>query len=356
MTKEERKEYKRIRKEKMRFSKAAKWLYAVFVLLLLGASGYAVKYMWDECAAYQKASAATRVDQAMEYVESITDLDLKTNMIPVRSEEGRITYRIYAENKPIADVELTKTRSCGIVLSIYDEPVIKSLVSYDLLIPTDAEVELREGDELLDSETLVSDIEETAFNRFTVPGKRELGNMGIPVPAYKWVKAEGIYDASQIRVLRNDKELKITEKNEGELFAFESADDDFNQALRKRAAYCAEKYANFISNDYPYYSLSQLICWNSPLPSRLLNVTLTWYGDHTGVEAKNMKVSDAFKLTDDDYMLNVIFDYISYRASGSVEEKTMLTVYLHNEYGDWKISELTNNIQADWIKAYELDR
>jgi hypothetical protein len=354
MTKEERKEYRKIRKEKMKFGKAAKWLYAVFVLLLLGASAYLVKLTWDECAVYQKESAATRVNQAIEYVEGVTGLELKTNMVPVKSEEGRVTYRLYSEEGAVAEVDLTKTRSCGIVLSIYDEPLVRSLVSYNVLMPADAIIELKEGEVTLDSDLLVSDIEQTALNRFSIPAKSILNGMGISVPSYKWVKIDGVFDKSQISVIQNDNTLKLVEKNGNDLFAMPVPEDELNETLRKRAAYCAEKYSNFVSNDYPFYSLYQLICWNSPLPGRLLDVNLTWYGAHDKVEVKDMKVSDALKLTDNDYMLNVIFDYLSYYGSDITDEEIRLTIYRHNDYGTWNIAELTNNIQADWIKAYSI--
>ena len=95
-----------------------------------------------------------------------------------------------------------------------------------------------------------------------------------------------------------------------------------------------------------------MILWNSPLPARLNNVTLTWYGAHTGVEIEDMKVSDAFKLTSSDYLLNVDFYYISYGYVDTVKEHVKMCMVLHNEGGTWKIAELLNHIEQDWIAPY----
>ncbi len=356
MTKEEKKEYKRIKKEKMKFGKTAKCLYFVFILLLLAGSAYFVKLTWEECKAYQAASAQTRVDQAIERVEKISGLELKTNMIPVKSEDNDITYRIYSDGKGIADVQLHKTRACGIVLAIYDEPVIKSLVSYDLLIPEDSTIELREGDEVLDSSSLVSDIEESAFNKFTIPARPTLNDIGISVQRFKNVKVSGIYDISQLKVMSGNKELTLFPMKDGRYFAANVASPELNKLLRERAAYCAEKYANYISNDYPYAYLRGMICWNAPFANRLLDVTLTWYGQHDSVETTNMKVSDAVWISDNNYMLNVSFDYITTGIYGVNNEESKLNIYLHWDSDDvWRISELMNNIQMDWIEPYEIN-
>ena len=354
MTKEEKKEYKKRKKELMKFGRTAKLLYFVFILILLAASAYFVKLTWDECKAYQAASAQTRINEAIEELKEKTGLETKTNMIPVKTEDNDITYRLYSDGEAVADVELHKNRSCCIVLAIYDEPVIKSLMSYDLLVPVDSVIEITEEDKVLDATTLVSDIEETALNKFSIPAKATLNEMGISVPKYKNIKVSGIFDISQVKIKAGETELKLYEMKDGRYFAASVANDDLNSALRKRAAYIAEKYANYISNDYPYASLRSMICWNAPFADRLLNVTLTWYGAHDKVETTNMKVSDAVRMSDNNYMLNVSFDYITTGIYGVNNEESKLNIYLHWDSDDvWRISELMNNIQMDWIEPYE---
>ena len=357
MTKEEKKEYKKRKKELMKFGKVSKILYCVFILAMIGVAAYFVNVVWNESVEYQKASAKTRVNEAIEKVDAISGLDLKTNMIPVKSEENNITYRLYDDNgKGIADVRLEKERPCLIVLAVYKEPEIKSLVSYKLLVPSNAQGVIREGEEPIDSSELIVDSEDTTLRHFTIPAKSVLGDMGIGVPSFKWIEANGLYDISQLSINVDDKECKLYQMEDGDYFAALIADEELNSQLRHRAAYCSEKYANYISNDYPYYSLRSMICGNAPFASRLLNVTLTWYGQHSSVETKDMRVSDAIKLSNDDYMLNVIFNYVTSGIYGVNDEESKLTIYLHRDWdGEWRISELMNNIQAPWITAYSID-
>ena len=354
MTKEEKKEYKKRKKEAMKFGRTAKLLYFVFILILLAASAYFVKLTWYECKAYQQASARTRIDEAIEELEEKTGLEAKSDMIPVKTEDNDIIYRLYSDGAAVADVKLHKNRACCIVLAIYDEPVLESLLSFDLLVPTDSVTEIREGDELLDASLLTTDLEETAVNKFSVPARSTLNGMGISVPEYKNIRVKGIFDISQVNIKTGDTQLKLFEMKDGRYFAAYVADKDLNDLLRNRAAYIAEKYANYISNDYSYSSLRSMICWNAPFADRLLNVTLTWYGAHDKVETVNMKVSDAVRMSDNNYMLNVSFDYITTGIYGVNNEESKLNIYLHwDNDGVWRVSELMNNIQMEWIEPYE---
>ena len=356
MTKEEKKEYKKNKREKMKFGRTAKLLYFVFILILLSASAYFVKLTWDECKAYQAASAKTRIEEAILKLKSMTGIEARSNMIPIKSGDNDITYRLYSEGKGIADVELHKTRSCCIVLAIYDEPALKSLLSYDLIVPIDSVIDVKEAEVSEDGSYLVSNIEETALNKVSIPAESVLKSMGISVPSYKNVCVSGVFDIGQVKVTEGDKVLTLVQMKDGRYFAANLADQDLNKLLRERAAYLAEKYANYISNDYPYTYLRSMICWNAPFADRLLNVTLTWYGAHDTVETTDIKVSDALRLSDNNYMLNVSFNYITTGIYGVNNEESKLNIYLHwDNDGEWRISELMNNIRMDWIEPYEID-
>jgi len=341
------------RKKLMKFGLAVKIIYILFILAVIGAGAYAVKFVWDECAVYQQSSATVRVGEAIDTLKELTGLELKTNLIPSKTEGDKIFYKLYNEdNHPVAEVELAKIRNILKLVAIYEEPKIRSLMSYDIMIPSDAEVSLREGESILDSELVISDADADHSKKFTLSAKGTLSNMGISVPTYKWVRIGGIFTIDQASCMLGEKELAIKEMDGKYFYAPDNADPDLNTGLRQRAAYIAEKYSNYISGDYPYWSLYNMILWNSPLPARLNNVTLTWYGAHTGVEIEDMKVSDAFKLTSSDYLLNVDFYYISYGYVDTVKEHVKMCMVLHNEGGTWKIAELLNHIEQDWIAPY----
>ncbi len=355
MTKEEKREIKKRKKELMKFSRTAKLLYIVFILLLLSAGAFFVSRAWKEAEKYQKASARTRVDQAIEKVEEISGLELRTDMIPVRSEENSLTYRLYDESKAVADVKLNKNRSSMVVLAIYDEAEITSLVSYKVLVPENSVASVKTWDQNADIYDFVKDSEDDIYTRFSIPGKQVLGEMGIVVPSFKWIEISGIFDISQLSISSEGRDCSLYKMEDGRYFAASVADEGLNLELRKRAAYVSEKYANYISNDYSFYELNDLICYGAPFAGRLLNVTLTWYGQHDSVEANNMTVSGARRLSDSDYMCNVRFDYVTKGIYGVNDEESKLTVYLHlDSDGVWRISELMNNIQMPWMDPYKI--
>ena len=358
MTKEEKKAYKQRRKELMKFGTAAKVLYLLFILALLGGSAYFLKLTWNECAAYQQASAATRVSQAIEHVEEVTGLEVKTNMIPVQSEENQMIYRLYSDGKGIADVTINKTRNCGIVLSIYDEPKIKGLRSFDILVPVNSSASVYEGETILDAAEHVTDCESGEHRYFTVPGKTTVNNLGMGVPEFKWIRVSDIYDISQVSISIDDRQLKVYPMEKNFYFAGDIADPDFNEVLRRYAAHLADLYSFYISSDLSYNELSSVICYNAPLRSRLLDVTLTWYGAHNGTEVKEMKVSDGLRLSDSLYLLNLDYIYLSHGIySGDVEDRIRLCILLHlDSDGAWRIAELINHIEPNWMVPYELER
>ncbi len=362
MTKEERKEKRAYIKSKTKFGLAAKLCYLFFILILIGASVYAVKYVWDECKVYQSASATTRVNEAIADIEGLIDLDLKTDMIPIKIEGERVFYRIYSDVAPVADVELHKIRNVLGIVAIYEEPIVSGIVSYDLLVPDDSYAVVYEGEKELDSSVFVSQTEEGKRKAFTVPAKSTLNDMGISVPSFHWITVSNIYDISQIKIYKGtdstdkSQELSIVPMDNNAYFAGYIRTDDFNTEMRKYAAFLSEKYSNYISNDYPYYSLRSRICSNAPLANRLLNVTLTWYGQHTSVEAVDMKVSDILMLSDNLCLFNTNFRYISNSVWGYVDdENTSLCLLLYKEWdGEWRIAELLNHIEADWLTPYLL--
>ena len=70
------------RKKLMKFGLAVKIIYILFILAVIGAGAYAVKFVWDECAVYQQSSATVRVGEAIDTLKELTGLELKTNLIP----------------------------------------------------------------------------------------------------------------------------------------------------------------------------------------------------------------------------------------------------------------------------------